>query len=113
MNFEKMLTMRTDLLKLMDAEIKRSIKKHGPLKSAHEAYAVILEEVEEADREVWKVKASLEAFWTMVKGDAISTLSLPCDIERYALNAAAEYIQVAAVARKFVEQEKPKTDAHE
>lgn len=36
------------------AEFTRAVKKHGPMHSAHEAYAVILEEMDEFKNEVWK-----------------------------------------------------------
>jgi hypothetical protein len=35
-------------------EVKRAMSKHAPMHSLHEAYAVILEEVDEFKAEVWK-----------------------------------------------------------
>jgi len=40
-------------LKEIEAELNRAIAKHGSLKSTHEAYAVLLEEVRELEREVF------------------------------------------------------------
>jgi hypothetical protein len=35
-------------------EVKRAMSKHSPMHSLHEAYAVILEELDEFKSEVWK-----------------------------------------------------------
>lgn len=39
---------------LAAAELRRAILKHGPMHSAHEGYAVILEELDELKAEIWK-----------------------------------------------------------
>lgn len=39
---------------LAQQELERAVAKHPPLHSLHEAYAVILEEVDEFKAEVWK-----------------------------------------------------------
>lgn len=36
------------------SELRRATDKHGPILSAHEGYAVILEELDEVKAEVWK-----------------------------------------------------------
>lgn len=36
------------------SEVKRANAKHAPMNSAHEAYAVLLEEVDEFKEQVWK-----------------------------------------------------------
>lgn len=41
-------------LELVDKEQKRATKKHGPIRSFHEGYAVLLEEVDELWDEVKK-----------------------------------------------------------
>ena len=46
--------LKTKSLKLIDAEFCRAIEKHGPMKSAHEGYAVILEEMDELWGEIKK-----------------------------------------------------------
>lgn len=42
-------------------EFYRAIKKHAPLNSAHEAYAVILEELDEYKAEVWKKRSNRDS----------------------------------------------------
>ena len=42
-----------DLLAAVAAELARARSQHAPLHSAHEAYAVILEELDEVKAEVW------------------------------------------------------------
>ena len=75
-----------------------------------EAYAVLLEEVEEAEEELDRVKELLKTFWRLVRGTECSigigspTIMSTLDrIERHARLLACESIQVAAVASKAVE----------
>ncbi len=42
------------MLEQIASEVLRAQAKHKPLNSAHEAYAVILEELDEFKAEVWK-----------------------------------------------------------
>lgn len=42
----------------VDAELKRALNEHGDFASLHEAFAVLLEEVEEFKTEVWKKHGS-------------------------------------------------------
>lgn len=45
-------------LQAVERELARAQAKHPPLHSLHEAYAVILEEVDELKAEVWKQSAA-------------------------------------------------------
>lgn len=47
-----------DVIAAVAAELARARDKHAPLNSAHEAYAVILEELDEFKAEVWKKTAA-------------------------------------------------------
>lgn len=67
-------------LELIESEAKRATKKHGGFNSLHEAYAVLLEEVDE--------------FWDQVK----LKKSL-----RDKTNIATELVQIAAVCLKTLE----------
>ena len=42
-------------------EVKRAMSKHAPMHSLHEAYAVILEEVDELKAHVWKKQTERNA----------------------------------------------------
>jgi hypothetical protein len=47
----------SEFLKLVEEELNKARGQHAPLNSAHEAYAVILEELDEFKLEVWKKRA--------------------------------------------------------
>lgn len=88
---------------LVGVELDRANKVHEPFfNSYHEAYAVILEEIEETADEWEKMCSSIESAWCEIKADAP-----PEEIdnwletaEHFATTAAAEMIQTAAMARK-------------
>jgi hypothetical protein len=69
--------------------------------SPHESYAVILEEYEEAAHEADKFKIQLDAYWKNVKNNAHTE---QCErllvMQEFAIKAAAEFIQVAAMCEK-------------
>ena len=68
-----------DVLYEVEAEMARAIAKFPPFHSAHEGYAIILEELEELKTEVFKKKS-----------------------ERDRIRMKKEAIQVAAMAIRFV-----------
>jgi hypothetical protein len=70
--------------------------------SDHESFAVILEEVQETNDEYENFDRELNGFWSLVKsdGDDLSKYSRLLAMHRYALFAACEMIQVAAMAKK-------------
>ena len=89
-----------DMKKAMMAEYMRAEKKYGATHaSAPEAYAVMLEEYEEAAHEVEDAQFVLDSFWENVKKN-IPDYDRAKRIEQHALNAAAECIQLAAMAYK-------------
>lgn len=65
------------LLEEVGEELRCAMKKHAPMHSAHEAFAVILEEVDEYKAEVWKQKLHKE-------------------------NAAKELLQIAAMSLRAI-----------
>ena len=67
--------------------------------SAHEAYAVILEEENELYDEYLEVERHLDKYWDSVTKDAEDKKELE-EIEKRATRCACEAIQVAAMARK-------------
>ena len=97
------------LLQIVEEEIARSIEKHGRLNSRHEAYAVMLEELEEAGRDLYTLEDAMDRFWDHTKHNWHEYVDkTPACICNSALNAAAELIQVAAMAEKFKRQEEGK-----
>lgn len=66
------------LLEQLAEELKLALSTHAPMHSAHEGYAVILEELDELKEEVWKKRS-----------------------ERDLLKMRAEAIQVAAMGIRF------------
>lgn len=85
---------------LMREEYERAEKRFGEkFHSPHEAYAVIKEEAEEAQNEMRYILGQMEAYWIRIKENMITDGSLEV-IEKTALNAACECIQVAAMAYK-------------
>ena len=92
-----------EVKELEEKEYGRASAKFGCTNNSdHESYAVLLEEVEEADYEVSQVSVQLNQFWQLTKhnDDDISKYSRLLEMERRALLAACELIQVAAMAKK-------------
>lgn len=85
---------------LMHEEYERAAERFGEkFNSPHEAYAVLKEEMEEAQSEMRCILGQMEAYWIRIKENMITDGSLEV-IEERALNAACELIQVAAIAYK-------------
>jgi len=82
-------------------ESQRGIAQHGPAASAHEGYALIKEELEEAQDEIVRVEQQLGHLWTSIKGNNVSVYPHYLkQIQQTAILAACEMIQVAAMAEK-------------
>ena len=76
---------------------------HGEVyASNHEAYAVLLEEVEEAIEEAECMKIWLEAVWKSIRGDQELNIQVK-KIKEHALDLANEAVQCAAVCERFIE----------
>lgn len=83
------------------AECQRGIEQYGNAASAHEGYALIKEELEEAQYEISRVEQQLEHLWTSIKGNDESVCPhFLKQIKNTAILAACEMIQVAAMAEK-------------
>lgn len=92
--------------RLAHNEYELASKQHGAkFHSMHEAYAIIKEEVEEAQEELISVNSRLFDFWskncrrdsTEIADDTLIAL------KSYAINAASECIQIAAMAHKALQ----------
>ena len=90
-----------ELRKLVELELEAANRENPPFHSAHEGYAVILEEADEAQAELEALLAWVRALWKDIKMNAGKARSLTAGIEYRAVRLAAEALQVAAMARKF------------
>lgn len=90
---------------LVDQEYQWAAKAHdGAAYSPHEGYALIKEEVEEADEEMDRLKKKLGFLWLNVKNDADDMVQRNFeDMKSMAIAGACELIHVAAMADKGIE----------
>lgn len=87
---------------LVEEELESANSLHTIFHSAHEGWAVLQEEVEEAISELETVAKQLGKMWQAVKDDdEVEAQSAARCIEWAAIRTAAEAVQVAAMARKF------------
>ena len=89
---------------IKEEEYDRASEKFGAVNNSdHESFAVMFEEMQESFEEVKNTDANIQQFWQMVKSkdaedqDKQSALTA---VEHYAIFAACELIQVAAMAYK-------------
>lgn len=105
-----MTKLKEQVTKLVDFELEMANKEHGErFNSAHEAYAVILEEYEEAKEELDNMEYPLSDFWSCIRFPDFSGNFEPnaylSDLKNAAIRAACECIQVAAMVQKFINGE--------
>lgn len=83
-------------------ELARAVISHGStLASPHEAFAVILEELQEGVCSLGTAAYNLSMFWNGVRADdREKQIERLVEIERNALLAACEFVQTSAMARK-------------
>lgn len=70
--------------------------------SEHEGWAVMQEEAKELREECDSIEMAMEQLWHRIR-DGISTKTHATLVGRYAEAAACEAIQVAAMARKYLD----------
>lgn len=89
---------------LVCEETQRAKENHGEkYASLHEGYGVLAEEVWEAGKELQMIEAYKQAVLSAIHLDNDQIGAWLREVERAAINAACECIQVAAVARKMRE----------
>ena len=89
---------------LVDKELQAALEEYGLFASKHEAYAVILEEADEAKEELETLEMCLKNLWEAIKEN--DTVQIPLcvhDVKRVAIDLVCEAIQIAAMCRKYEE----------
>ena len=98
---------------LEQVEYANAVKEWGYNHSAHEGYAVLREEVDELLEETEKIKAMSEMLWRDVKFDSGGQFETARAIKNFAIHAAAEAVQVAAMAQKFIDSEERRPEGEQ
>lgn len=99
-----MNAIENDVRALVDKELTAANKRFPQFHSAHEGYAVILEEFDEAKEQLEAAELFLDHMWDNVRHDSPARLSAE-SLMMFSINAACEAIQVAAMCRKFMGME--------
>jgi len=98
-----MLKLKQQVEMLADNELLNSNKKFAPtFHTTHEGYAVIKEEIEEAADELEAINQMLNIVWSNVRRNSTANKNLLA-IKKWSINLAAESIQVAAMAQKYID----------
>jgi len=100
-----MIDIQTELQKILEDEITRATEKHGRLNSGHEACGALKEEIEEADIEIHSMKEFYGYFWNAFRRVKVINCDYLNEVRDNAIRAAAELVQVAAVAERLRRQE--------
>jgi hypothetical protein len=92
---------------LINTELERANSIHPPFVDRHHGYAVLMEEIEEAEEYIRYIKVRQSDMWQDVRQNGMHGID-ECTfvdkinaIEHYATEAINELIQVAAMCRKF------------
>lgn len=85
-------------------ELQNIVKVHGPTyHSAHEGFAILMEECQEAQEDSNFMSNRLECIWHGVRDNETKTiLNNLGELKLYALALAEEAVQCAAVCEKFI-----------
>lgn len=95
----------TSLEELITAEKRRSYDTERYFNSAHEAFGVLCEEVEEMAEESASASAQLGVIWHRIRNDERIGTMVVNRLREYATKTAAEAVQVAAMCDKLMESE--------
>ena len=96
-----------DVRALVEKELAAANERFPQFHSAHEGYAVILEEVEECEGEFDAMQYCLNCLWRQTKCNVPTE---PKELQNAAVRLACEAIQVAAMCRKFMEMKGGQSD---
>ena len=99
-----MNAVETHVRNLVEIELAAANERFPQFHSAHEGWAVILEELEETKEQLEAVERFLSYAWNRIKNDVTAREQIDT-VALFAENAACEAIQVAAMCKKFLEME--------
>ena len=91
-----------DVAKLVENELEAANERFPQFHSEHEGWAVMQEEAEELQEECARLEMAMEQLWHRIR-DGIQTAQHVALVGQYAEAAACEAIQVAAMARKYLD----------
>lgn len=91
-----------DVEKLVKKELEAANERFPQFHSEHEGWAVMQEEVEELREECDSIEMAMKQLWHRIR-DGIPTSLQVALVGQYAEAAACEEIQVAAMARKYID----------
>lgn len=98
---------RPAIEKLAEMEKQDANRKFPLFHSMHEGYAVLLEEVEEAQESLNLAEGSLSMLWAHIRdNNAGRALEFAGRVREHALDLAVEAVQAAAMAQKFIDSAK-------
>lgn len=98
-----MNAIQSDIQSLVRVEMMVTNRTNPPFNSAHEGYAVILEELDEVNMELAKLDDLINALWAAVKQDkAALGKAVAKSLNLTAINLACEAVQVAAMCEKLI-----------
>lgn len=87
---------------LIEDEEKRIIEDHGMFVDDHQAYAVMLEEYEEAAEELKRLGGCMDRLWFRVREDDPDNADVMEEIDKIGRRLIAEAVQVVACSRKYM-----------
>lgn len=93
-----------DIHHLVEKELAAANERFPQFHSAHEGYAVILEEYKEAEEELESMQLNIDALFAAIRQNDRAQGIVEI-IERTAERLACEAIQVAAMCRKYMDME--------
>jgi hypothetical protein len=98
------MTQKIYLQAAAQIELKEASKEHPMFHSAHEAWAVTKEEIDECEYEMCGMQCAMQSMWEDVKNDEPMGDSVQA-LQDMAYRLAAEAIQVAAMCEKTMKYE--------
>lgn len=86
-------------------ELQNIVKNHGAVyASEHEGYAVLLEEVQEANEACRFMESRTNSIWCAIRNNVLKEQNYHIsEVKKYAIELAKEAVQCAAVCERFLE----------